>query len=308
MNNKLLGWSGRFYWSILSLGGNCDLFLLLQDTLPEFSRIALDFFRPYRFGWRAILSEAIRGIVMAVVLYPFYDLIIKESRGGLILFGALWGLAVFGSIEPMPGSFEGIVYTKTTFAEHLMVLAAAAVQSTAVFYSVSSVGEKGVGVPMKIKLPGYIGRFTFLYVLVYTIVGMVCYQLFGYEEALATLEHFELFRPLESPAMAGMVFAGAVIRGAILALLLYPFFPVILKKKHGWLLLFTVFFGLTTFGSLIFLHNLLDIEALRQAGSVREALNDLRYGVPEIFLQMLVFSWIFLRWERKRSVKANVSV
>ncbi len=161
---------------------------------------------------------------------------------------------------------------------------------------------------MKIKLPGYIGRFTFLYVLVYTIVGMVCYQLFGYEEALATLEHFELFRPLESPAMAGMVFAGAVIRGAILALLLYPFFPVILKKKHGWLLLFTVFFGLTTFGSLIFLHNLLDIEALRQAGSVREALNDLRYGVPEIFLQMLVFSWIFLRWERKRSVKANVSV
>ncbi len=129
MNNKLLGWSGRFLlvhlvtWAVIA-----NLFLLLQDTLPEFSRIALDFFRPYRFGWRAILSEAIRGIVMAVVLYPFYDLIIKESRGGLILFGALWGLAVFGSIEPMPGSFEGIVYTKTTFAEHLMVLAAAAVQ------------------------------------------------------------------------------------------------------------------------------------------------------------------------------------
>lgn len=160
---------------------------------------------------------------------------------------------------------------------------------------------------MKIKLPGYIGRFTSLYVLVYTIVGMVCYQLFGYEEALATLEHFELFRPLESPAMAGMVFAGAVIRGAILALLLYPFFSVILKKKHGWLLLFTIFFGLTTFGSLILLHNLLDIEALSQAGSVGEALNDLRYGVPEIFLQMLVFSWIFFRWEKKRSAKAHLS-
>src|SRR5690554_3839204 len=129
MSNKFLGWGGRFLlvhlvtWSVIAI-----LFLLLQDNLSECRRIALDFFQPYRLGWWAILPEAIRGIVMAAILYPFYDLIVKESRGRLILFGAIWGLAVFGSIEPMPGSFEGLVYTETTFTEHLMVLTAAAVQ------------------------------------------------------------------------------------------------------------------------------------------------------------------------------------
>lgn len=110
-------------WAVIAF-----LFLLLQEKLPESRRVALDFFRPYRLGWPAVAPEAIRGIVMALVLFPFYDLFVKNNRGHRILFGALWGLAILASIEPMPGSLEGMIYTKTTFIEHLLVLVATAVQ------------------------------------------------------------------------------------------------------------------------------------------------------------------------------------
>ena len=111
---------------------------------------------------------------------------------------------------------------------------------------------------------------------------MISYQLFGYEVVLKTMEYFELFRPLgtENPAMAGVVFLGCIIRGGILALFLYPFLGVILNKKNGWLLLFVVLFCLTTLGSLIFLHNLLDPTAICKAGSIGQAMNELKYGVP----------------------------
>lgn len=73
-------------------------------------------------------KKGLRGVVLAFVLYPFYDCIVKGNHGGLILFGALWGLAILGSLEPLPGSIEGLIYTETTLVEHFMVLIAGAVQ------------------------------------------------------------------------------------------------------------------------------------------------------------------------------------
>jgi hypothetical protein len=110
-------------WAVIA-----SLFLLFKEKLPESRRVALDFFRPYRLGWPAVAPETIRGIILALVLFPFYDLFVKSNRGHLVLFSALWGLAILGSIEPLPGSFEGMIYTKTTFGEHLLVLVATAVQ------------------------------------------------------------------------------------------------------------------------------------------------------------------------------------
>ncbi|MFO8060393.1 MAG: hypothetical protein R6U70_07050 [Bacillota bacterium] len=55
----------------------------------------------------------------------------RGRRAPWILFGALWGLALLGSIQPMPGSLEGMIYTTTTFAEHALVLVAAGVQVAA---------------------------------------------------------------------------------------------------------------------------------------------------------------------------------
>lgn len=107
-------------WAVIA-----SLFLFLQEKLPTSRRVALDFFRPYRLGWPIVMPEMIRGFLFALVLHPFYDLFVHNNRGHRILFGALWGLVILGSIEPL----EGMIYTKTTFIEHLLVLVATAIQA-----------------------------------------------------------------------------------------------------------------------------------------------------------------------------------
>ncbi len=84
-----------------------------------------------------------------------------------------------------------------------------------------------------------------------------------------------------------------IIRGLLLGLAIYPFRSVILEKKYGWLKLFWLMFVLTSIGAVI-----------TGPGSIEGFLytkfsyNPL-IGVPEIALQMLVFSWVFCRWQSK---------
>ncbi len=129
-NKQLWNYIGRFSvihmitYSIIAM-----IFLFIQDVLPVSNRVALEFYKPYRpLNFMVLFSQGLRGVVLAFVLYPFYDCIVKGNRGGLILFGALWGLVILGSIEPLPGSIEGLIYTETTFVEHFMVLLAGGVQ------------------------------------------------------------------------------------------------------------------------------------------------------------------------------------
>ncbi|MFO8060392.1 MAG: hypothetical protein R6U70_07045 [Bacillota bacterium] len=154
-------------------------------------------------------------------------------------------------------------------------------------------------------LLSFVARFTLLYAIIYWVAGMVCYQVFNYDEALTTMEYFDLYRPMESFLMVGVVFFGSIIRGAILALLLHPFFAVIRLRKNSWLLLFAVLFGLTALCSLTFISTA--VEDLAGATSLGEALADLQYGTAEIVIQMLLFSWLFTWWERRRERKASVT-
>ena len=129
-NKKLWGYVGRFslthvvIYTVIAIA-----FLIFQNTIPASERTALDFFKPYsQPGFIVIFQQVIRGGVMALILYPFYDIILKNEHGWLILFGTLFGLGLLGSVNPMPGSIEGLIYTKTTLVEHFMVLVAGAVQ------------------------------------------------------------------------------------------------------------------------------------------------------------------------------------
>ncbi|MFW6389998.1 MAG: hypothetical protein ACOCZT_02675 [Halanaerobiales bacterium] len=129
-NNKLWGYLGRFSLThVVTYTGIAVAFVIFQNTMPASERIALDFFKPYsQPGFMVIFQQVIRGGVMALILYPFYDIILKNNRGWLILFAALFGLGLLGSVNPMPGSIEGLIYTKTTLVEHLMVLVTGAIQ------------------------------------------------------------------------------------------------------------------------------------------------------------------------------------
>ncbi|WP_207644674.1 hypothetical protein [Caloranaerobacter ferrireducens] len=76
----------------------------------------------------AALIQILRGAFLALVLFPFYKVIIDSKRGWLKLFGVLWGLTLIGAVAATPGSIEGLIYTKTPLIEHLLGLPEVTVQ------------------------------------------------------------------------------------------------------------------------------------------------------------------------------------
>jgi hypothetical protein len=302
--NKMWSYLGRFTIThVITYSVIAIAFLALQNALPASQRVALDFFAPYPpFTFLIICNQILRAGIMALVLYPFYDIIVEKDRGWLILFAALWGLVLVGSLEPKPGTIEGMIYTETTLFEHLLVLAAGAMQ-TLLFSWLFLRWETAQGVkgkpyhPVAIQITaetkaGYVRRYIFLHVLIYFIVGGLFYQISGYDEALATMEIFQLWRPLESSFMVAVVFLGQIFRGTMLALLLYPFYHTYIKKQGGWLLLFGLLFGLQVLGSIFSIPT-----------TIADLIISLKTGIAEITVQTLLFSWFFFRWERKANKK-----
>jgi len=148
---------------------------------------------------------------------------------------------------------------------------------------------------------GYVGRFTLVHVITYVFCGIIFMKLMNYSNAFATSTTFSNYRPLNSPIVeASALFQ--IFRGALFALLLYPFYNVIVESKRGWLMLFVVLFGFTLIGSVV-----------PGAGSIegfiytKSTLSEHLIGVPEVTVQMLVFSWLFFMWERKVNTKKNYS-
>jgi hypothetical protein len=127
---RLLLYLGRFtLLHLITYFAVGFIFLLFQSALPESGRIALDLYEPFRPPvFMSVAGQILRGLAFALVFYPFYHVLFENPRGRLILFGTLWGVALFGSVEPQPGSIEGIIYTTISFTEHLYVLIAVALQ------------------------------------------------------------------------------------------------------------------------------------------------------------------------------------
>lgn len=127
---RLWGYIGRFtIVHVIVYTVVAALFLAAQNTLPEPTQFAFETFLPYYpIGIISILGQILRSIILALVLYPFYDTIVRSDRGMLVLFGALWGISILGSVAPMPGSIEGVIYTEIPLLAHVIVLTVAAVE------------------------------------------------------------------------------------------------------------------------------------------------------------------------------------
>lgn len=127
---KIWGYVGRFIIvHVVVYNVVAALFLAAQNSLPEPTQFAFETFLPYYpIGIISILGQILRSIILALVLYPFYDTIVRSDRGMLVLFGALWGISILGSVAPMPGSIEGVIYTEIPLLAHVIVLAVAAVE------------------------------------------------------------------------------------------------------------------------------------------------------------------------------------
>ena len=88
---------------------------LLEDTELRY------LMRPVSSPWVAIgpALQVIRGMLFALILYPFASEIIRRKNGAVLLWGLFVGLAILGTAGPSPGSLEGMIYTKVELIHHL---------------------------------------------------------------------------------------------------------------------------------------------------------------------------------------------
>jgi len=162
-NSKSDGTFGRFLWRITALQVvTYFVFGLLFSTLFNYSNaytstILSSFMKPMSSAWVAAgpLFQILRGVLFAVVLWPFREPILNHKNGWLILWGLFLGLAIFGPVGPAPGSIEGMVYTKLPLTYHLFGLPEVLFQtlffSLGVYYWYAKPGKVWT-IPMTIAL------------------------------------------------------------------------------------------------------------------------------------------------------------
>lgn len=64
-------------------------FLLIQDALPATERVTLEAFAPYRpIGALDSSGQLLRGVILALILSPFSDTIVRGRRGWLVPLAA----------------------------------------------------------------------------------------------------------------------------------------------------------------------------------------------------------------------------
>jgi hypothetical protein len=144
------------------------------------------------------------------------------------------------------------------------------------------------------KLIGFLKRYTIAHVLVYLIVGLIFMALVNYREAFEAFDQFSNYRSLDSPIVRAAVLL-QILRGLMIGLILYPFRERIIESQLGWLMLFSLLFGLTCLGAINASPG--SIEGMIYT---KMSLEEHLVGYPEVILQSLGISVIFWKWERNR--------
>lgn len=144
------------------------------------------------------------------------------------------------------------------------------------------------------SVSGFLVRFTVTHVVTYTLVGIAFLWLLPYKEFL--LQNTGLaWRPLDSPIVqAAPLFQ--ILRGAFLALIIYPFRGVLVRVQGGWVKLFFLLWGLAVLGAVNAGSGSIEGLIYTQAPLSAHLL-----WIPEVTVQMALFSWLFVRWEGRKT-------
>jgi hypothetical protein len=91
------------------------------------------YMRPISSKWVAAgpSLQVIRGLIIALALYPFRQIVLETAHGWLKLAGVLVGLSVLSPAGATPGSVEGFIYTQVTWVQHLQGLPEVILQNVA---------------------------------------------------------------------------------------------------------------------------------------------------------------------------------
>ncbi len=108
----------RFAWrSVLCHTATYLVAGLLAATLLDYEQWWLtewmSHYRGFDSPWLAAGSglQVVRGLILAVVLYPFRKVFLEERLGWLKLWGVLVGVGILSTYAAAPGSVEGVIYT-----------------------------------------------------------------------------------------------------------------------------------------------------------------------------------------------------
>ena len=132
-NSALLGYLKRFTLTHVITYLVCGLiFMNLMSYEMEFAQNQyFSHFRPLDspIVRAAVLFQIIRGVMFALILYPFRERLIGSKYGWLMLFCILFGLTCVGAVNATPGSIEGFIYTEVSITEHLVGIPEVIVQA-----------------------------------------------------------------------------------------------------------------------------------------------------------------------------------
>ncbi|MFP4198885.1 MAG: hypothetical protein ACLFSO_04725 [Halanaerobium sp.] len=136
-------------------------------------------------------------------------------------------------------------------------------------------------------------RFILVHVITYIFIGVVFMNFQNYARAFITMEGFSNFRALDSTIvrLAPLI---QIIRGAFFAFILYPFYNTIIKSDYAWVKLFFLIWGFSLLGSVAPIPG--SIEGMIYT---KMSLAEHLIGIPEVTIQIFVFSWFFVKWENR---------
>ena len=143
-------------------------------------------------------------------------------------------------------------------------------------------------------------RVIALQIVTYFLAGITAFFLFNYESLFETAALRDFMRPVNSVWVA-LGPALQVFRGLLFAIVLFPIADLILSRKRGWLILWGLFVGLATLGTV---------------GPSPGSFEGVLYtkvplishltGLPEVLSQTLLFSIGLVAWCRRPARWHNV--
>jgi len=147
------------------------------------------------------------------------------------------------------------------------------------------------------SLKGFLFRFSIVHVIIYIFIALIFRNYLNYNEQFTSSVLYSNFRDVNSTIMqfAPLFQLG---RGIFLGLIIYPIYNCIINVKYGWLRLFGLLWGLSLIGAVAATPGSIEGFIYTKTPIIEHLL-----GLPEVTLQTMLFSLIFVSWENRRYKK-----
>ncbi len=139
----------------------------------------------------------------------------------------------------------------------------------------------------------FLWRITAVHMVTYFIIGVLSMVIFNYQQLFSSGNLNEILKPINSPWVSmGPMFQ--VFRGLIFAVVLWPLKSILLFKKNGWFLLWSLFIGLSilsTFGP--------SISSIEGFIYLTIPIKTQLAFLPELLIQSCLLSYLAYYWYQK---------